>query len=290
MSESLVAYVNDRFVPMAEATVHIEDRGFQFADGVYEVVACFGGSFLDLAAHLARLQRSLQAVSIPMPCQQDALITLLQQAYARNPFQDAMIYIQVTRGVAARAHLVNKALTPTLVITVRQLPQPSDAKLAQGAVGITLEDIRWKRCDIKSIALLASVIGKQEAKRAAADEAFWVDGEGHLLEGCATNLLAVIDGVVVTHPLDHQVLGGITRQMALQVARVLSLRVKERPWRLDEVGLTECMLTSTTNAVLPVCVMDGKPVGDGKPGSVTLQLRAAMVQQLKAMSAQGGCG
>jgi len=288
VSASLIAYVNDRFVPLAEATVHIEDRGFQFADGVYEVVACFGGAFLDLAPHLARLQRSLDAVSIPMPCEQEALIALLQQVYARNPFQDAMIYIQVTRGVAARAHLVNKNLTPTLVITARKLPQPSDAKLAQGAVGITLEDIRWKRCDIKSIALLASVIGKQEAQRAGADEAFWVDGDGHLLEGCATNLLAVIDGVVVTHPLDHQVLGGITRQMALKVARELSFAVEERPWRLDEAGLTECMLTSTTNAALPVCVIDGRAIGSGKPGPVVLKLRAAMVQQLQQLSAQGG--
>lgn len=288
MSDALVAYVNDRFVPLPQAVVHIEDRGFQFADGVYEVVACFGGAFLDLAPHIARLQRSLDAVSIPMPCKHEALIALLQQVYARNPFQDAMIYIQVTRGVAARAHLVNTTLTPTLVITARKLPQPSDAKLAQGAVGITLEDIRWKRCDIKSIALLASVIGKQEAQRAGADEAFWVDGEGHLLEGCATNLLAVIDGAVVTHPLDHQVLGGITRQMALKVARELSFAVEERPWRLDEAGLTECMLTSTTNAALPVCVIDGKAVGSGKPGPVVLKLRAAMVQQLQQLSAQGG--
>jgi len=290
VSESLIAYVNDRFLPLDEATVHIEDRGFQFSDGVYEVVACFGGNFLDLEPHLARLQRSLDGVSIPMPCSQDALIELLQQAYASNPFQDAMIYIQITRGVAPRSHLVNDDLTPTLVITARQLPQPSNAKLAQGAVGITLADIRWKRCDIKSISLLASVIGKQEARRAGADEAFWVDDDGHLLEGCATNLLAVIKGVVVTHPLDHQVLGGITRHMALNIARDLNFSVEERPWRLDEAGLTECMLTSTTNAALPVCVMDGKPVGSGTPGSVTLQLRAAMVQQLEALSAQGERG
>jgi len=287
VSESLVAYVNGAFVPLSEASVHIEDRGFQFADGVYEVVACFGGSFLDLAPHIGRLQQSLQAVDIPMPCSQEALADLLQQAYARNPFQDAMVYIQVTRGVAARAHLVQRALTPTLVITVRQLPNPSDAKVAQGAVGITLADIRWKRCEIKSIALLASVMGKLEAKRAGADEAFWLDSEGHLLEGCATNILAVIDGVLVTHPLDHQVLGGITRRMVLQVARDLGITVEERPWCLDEAGLSECMLTSTTNAAMPVCVLDGKPVAGGKPGAVTLKLRAAMVQKLQQLSDQG---
>ncbi len=290
MSDALVAYVNNRFVPLEEATVHIEDRGFQFADGVYEVVACFGGTFLDLAPHLDRLQRSLDAVAIAMPCPRPELEALLQQAYARNPFQDAMVYIQVTRGRAARAHLLHEEIAPTLVITVRQLPQPSDAKLAQGAVGITLRDIRWKRCDIKSIALLASVMGKLEAKRAGADEAFWTDAHGHLLEGCATNILAVIDGVLVTHPLDHQVLGGITRHMALQIAAELGIAVEARPWRLDEPGLSECMLTSTTNAVLPVCRLDGRPIGDGRPGAVTLRLRARMVERLRQLSERGRHG
>ncbi|MDX8408999.1 MAG: aminotransferase class IV [Mariprofundales bacterium] len=286
-NDILTAYVNGDFLPLAEAMVHIEDRGFQFADGVYEVVACFGGNFLDLDQHLARLQRSLDAVAIPAPCPESTLRQLLAQIYARNPFRDAMVYVQVSRGVAARSHLVGEDLTPTLVLTARQLPQPADAKLAQGAVGITLQDIRWKRCDIKSIALLASVLGKQEAKRAGADEAFWLDEAGHVLEGCATNLLAVINGELVTHPLDHQVLGGITRQMALELAGELEIVVAQRPWKLSETGLTECMLTSTTNAVLAVCTMDGKPVGDGRPGAVTLQLRQAMVARLADLSAQG---
>jgi len=290
VKSSLTAYVNDRFIPLSEATVHIEDRGFQFADGVYEVVACFGGNFLDLVPHITRLQRSLREVSIPSPCSQEKLTELLQQAYQRNPFQDAMVYIQVTRGVAPRAHLIQDALTPSLIITVRQLPKPSDAKVAQGAVGITLKDMRWKRCDIKSIALLASVMGKLEAKRAEADEAFWVDHEGHVLEGCATNILAVIDGVLVTHPLDHQVLGGITRHMTLTIAKGLQIAVEERPWRLDEAGLQECMLTSTTNAVMPLCKLDGKPVGNGKPGAVSLALRSAMVEQLQQLSQQGIAG
>ncbi len=285
--ERLIACVNGDFIPLAEAMVHIEDRGFQFADGVYEVVACFGGNFLDLDQHLARLQRSLDAVAIPAPCPEATLRQLLTQIYARNPFRDAMVYVQVTRGVAARSHLVGGDLTPTMVLTARRLPQPDSARLAQGAVGITLPDIRWKRCDIKSIALLASVLGKQEARRAGADEAFWLDDAGHLLEGCATNLLAVIGGKLVTHPLDHQVLGGITRQMALEVADELGIPVVERPWKLGEAGLSECMLSSTTNAVFPVCTMDGQPVGDGRPGAVTLQLRQAMVARLRALSAQG---
>ncbi|MDQ6963864.1 MAG: aminotransferase class IV [Mariprofundales bacterium] len=287
MNGELIAYVNGTFLPLADASVHIEDRGFQFADGVYEVVACFGGAFLDLDLHIARLQRSLAAVSIALPSTPEKLVELLHELYSRNPLQDAMLYIQVTRGVAARAHLVGDDLSPTLVITARQLPSPSDAKLTQVAVGITLADIRWQRCDIKSIALLASVMGKQEARRAGADEAFWIDGDGHLLEGCATNILAVIDGVLVTHPLDRQVLGGITRQMVLNTAGDLHLRVEERPWCMDEAGLSECMLTSTTNAVLPICVMDGRPVGSGAPGEVTLKLRSAVVRTLQQLSQQG---
>ncbi|MDQ6950752.1 MAG: aminotransferase class IV [Mariprofundales bacterium] len=286
-AEPLTAYVNGHFVPMAEAMVHIEDRGFQFADGIYEVIACFGGNFLDLDQHLARLQRSLDAVAIPAPCADAELRELLVQIYQRNPFRDAMVYVQITRGVAARAHLITAGLTPTLVLTARRLPAPSDAKLAQGVVGITLDDIRWKRCDIKSIALLASVLGKQEAMQRDADEAFWLDREGHVLEGCATNLLAVIDGKLVTHPLDHQVLGGITRHMALELADELAITVVERPWKLNEQNLTECMLTSTTNAVLPVCRIDGKPIGDGVPGTITMRLRAAMCKRLAQLSAQG---
>lgn len=284
----LVAWLNDRFLPLAEARVHIEDRGFQFADGVYEVVACFGGTFLDLDPHLTRLEYSLEAVAIPMPCSREQMRARLEELYRRNPFRDAMLYIQVTRGVAPRAHLVSTPLTPTWVMTARALPIPSDARVAQGLVGITLPDIRWKRCDIKSIALLASVLGKQEAQRAGADEAFWVDEEGHLLEGCATNLLAVIDQVVVTHPLDQRVLGGITRALALRLAAEAGFAVAERPWRLDEPGLSECMLTSTTNAVMPVCVIDGRPVGDGRPGRVTRRLRAAMIDHLGRLSAGAG--
>jgi len=286
-SEVLTAYVNGEFVPMAEAMVHIEDRGFQFADGVYEVVACFGGNFLDLDRHLLRLQRSLDAVAISAPCTDAELRRLLAQIHAKNPFCDSMVYIQVTRGVAARSHLVTSDLTPTLVLTARKLPVPSDTKLTTGASGITLEDIRWKRCDIKSIALLASVLGKQEARRAGADETFWLDAEQHVLEGCATNLLAVIDGVLVTHPLDHQVLGGITRQMALELAPTLGIAVAERAWKLSEAGITECMLTSTTNAVMPVCRMDGVAIGNGRPGPIALQLRKAMCAQLAQLSAQG---
>jgi len=283
MSKPLVAYVNNRFVPLEKAVVHIEDRGFQFADGVYEVVACYGGTYLDLKPHLKRLKRSCEAIAIDLPKPMSELEALVQQAYEKNPFADAMVYIQVTRGVAPRNHVVNQAITPTLVITVRELPKPSDAKVKTGVQGITLQDIRWKHCEIKSIALLASVMGKQEAVRAGVDEAFWLDTQGHVLEGCATNIFAVIDGVLVTHPLDNQVLGGITRSMAMEVAKDAGIAVQERAWKLDEAGLSECLMSSTTNAVLPVCRMNQQVIGDGKPGEIGLKIRQLMLAKIDAL-------
>lgn len=286
MKQQLIAYVNDKFLPLEQAFVHIEDRGFQFADGVYEVVACFGGVYLDLELHLQRLQRSCDAIHLTLPKSLEALAVLVQQAYEKNPFEDAMVYIQVTRGVAPRSHVVQQELKPTLVITVRDLPKPTDEKLHEGVSGCTLQDIRWKHCEIKSIALLASVMGKQEASRRGVDEAFWLDDEGHVLEGCATNILAVIDGVLVTHPLDHQVLGGITRTMAMEAAKDAGIQVQERAWKLDEAGLTECLMSSTTNAVMPICQIDEQMIGGGKPGEVCLRIRKLMLEKIETLRAQ----
>jgi len=277
---SLIAYVNNRFLPLEDATIHIEDRGFQFADGVYEVVACIGGYFLDFDPHMDRLERSCSAINMSFPCSRDTLKGLIRETWKLNPYADAMVYVQITRGVAPRTHLASASLKPTLVITSRELPKPSDEKLARGASGITLRDFRWKRCDIKSIALLASVMGKQEAHRQDADEAFWLDEDHHVLEGCSTNIFAVIDGILVTHPLDRQVLGGITRRMLIHIAQDAGIDIDERPWKLEEENLSECMLTSTTNAVLPVCRMDGSSVANGTPGPVATQLRTLMLQAM----------
>lgn len=274
----LYAWVNGQFLPLNKAMVHIEDRGFQFADGVYEVIACFGGSFLDVEAHLLRLERSCQAIDIPLPVERQQLQSLIEQTYQRNPFSNAILYVQITRGSAPRSHLVTRKLTPSLIITSRELPVPTDEKISEGVHGITLDDIRWKRCDIKSIALLASVIGKQEAKQRGADEAFWQDDEQHILEGCATNCFAVINGILVTHPLDHQVLGGITRNMALRIAKEQGINVEERGWKVTEDGLTECMMSSTTNAIMPVCQMNDQIIGSGTPGPVTILLRQEILK------------
>ena len=283
MTKQLTAYVNGNFIPLENATIHIEDRGFQFADGIYEVVACFAGNFLDLEAHLARLQRSCEGIHIPLPCSLEEMATLIQETYDRNPYPDAMIYVQITRGAAPRSHFPEGELTPTLVITSRYLPKPSDEKVATGIQAITLQDIRWKHCEIKSIALLASVLGKQQAHAQDADEAFWLNEQGHVLEGCSTNILAIIDGTLVTHPLDNQVLGGITRNMAIRVAKEHGIKVEERTWTLNEAGLTEAMMSSTTNAVMPICTLNHKPLGTGKPGPLTMQIRGWMIEAMDAI-------
>lgn len=280
---SLTAYVNGEFLPIESATVHVEDRGFQFADGVYEVAACYGGRFLELTAHLERLQRSCEAIHLPLPTSLEQLEAIVRETYAHNKLDDAMVYIQVTRGVAPRIHVPAGALSPTLVITVRPLPEVDEEKVLYGISGITLPDIRWKRCDIKSIALLASVLGKQEAMHRGAYEAFWTDEENHVLEGSSTNILAVINGRLTTHPSDHQILGGITRDMALHLAKENGIPVDERPWRLDEPGLSECMMSSTTNAVLPVVRINDQPIADEQPGPVTKQLRNLILQEISAI-------
>jgi len=283
VKKSLTAYVNGTFLPLDDATIHIEDRGFQFADGVYEVIACLGGNFLDIKPHLQRLESSCQAIRIPLPCSLSELESLVVEAYQKNPFTNAMAYIQVTRGVAPRSHHVSESMTPSIIITVRDLPMPSDEKLAEGASAITLKDFRWGRCDIKSIALLASVMGKQEAAANCVDEAFWLDSEGHLLEGCSTNVFALIEGTLVTHPPGHHILGGIMRKMVIRVAEKAAVKVEQRPWKLSEAGLTECMMSSTTNALLPVCRIDGESVGSGKPGPVARQLRALIIDELEVL-------
>lgn len=279
----LIAYVNGHFLPLDEASIHIEDRGFQFADGVYEVIACLGGNFLDLRPHLDRLNHSCHEIDIELPCSLIDLEALVHQIYQRNQLDDAMIYIQVTRGRAPRSHVIDPSIQPSLIMTLRQLPKPSEEKVECGATAITLKDFRWDRCDIKSIALLATVMGKQQAMARGVDETFWLDDEGHMLEGCATNAFAVINDILVTHPLDHQVLGGIMRDMVLRQARLSDIRVIERPWKLSEPGISECMMSSTTNALLPVCQVDGKAIGAGSPGPVANQLRQLLLAELEAL-------
>lgn len=278
---TLIAYVNGEFVPLNEAKIHVEDRGFQFADGVYEVAICHNGHFFLLKEHLQRLERSCRSIHLDPPLPLPRLEDLVRETYQKNRLADALVYIQITRGVAPRSHGFPLHPDPSLIITVRPLPKPDEQKCHSGVKGITLADIRWKRCDIKSISLLASALGKQKALVCQADEAFWLDEEGHVLEGCSTNIFAVIEGALVTHPLDQQILGGITRNLVLSLADETGILVRERPWKLSECGISECLMSSTTNAVLPVTNIDGKPIGTGKPGPVSRKLRSLILERMK---------
>jgi len=248
---------------------------------VYEVVASIGGRFYEMEAHLRRLERSSRAIGLPLPHSLKELAHLIRVAVAKNDIDRAMVYIQVTRGRAPRAHGFPVRPEPSIIITVRPLPHPREEALEKGLHVVTLPDIRWRRCDIKCTALLANVLGKQEAHARDADEAFWLDEDGHVLEGCSTNAFGIVSGRLVTHPSDHRILDGITRRKVIALAEKVGIAVDIRPWRLDEDGFEECLLSSTTNAVLPVTRIDGKPVGSGRPGKTAEVLRRLLLADMQ---------
>jgi D-alanine transaminase len=274
---SRYAYVNGRYVPHGRAQVHIEDRGYQFADGVYEVIAVVGGALVDEGPHLDRLDHSLTQLSIAWPMSRRALGLVMRELVARNGVGDGIIYIQVTRGVAPREHAFPKTpRRPALVMTARHARPPNRALIEAGGQVITIPDIRWKRCDIKSVALLPNVLGKQKAAEAGAYEAWQVAADGTVTEGTSTNAWIVTPkGALVTRRTDEAILAGITRRAVAKIAKEQKLRIEERPFTVAEAKKArEAFLTSTTSFVLPLVRIDGAKVGDGKPGPVARRLRA----------------
>ena len=270
---SRIAYVDGRYVPHRHASVHIEDRGFQFADGVYEVVAVIGGRRFDEPRHLDRLERSLGEIDIAMPMSRAALACVMDEVVRRNRVNDGILYLQITRGSAPRDHAWRDGASPVVVMTARRQLPPSDQAVKDGVAVITAPDQRWRRNDIKSVALLGNVLGKQKARRAGAYETWMVDDAGRVTEGTSTNAWIVVGGRIVTRPLGPEILGGITRAAVLDVARELQIAVDERPFSVDEAGAAdEAFLTSTTSYVLPVTRIDDMTVGTGKPGPVTARL------------------
>src|SRR5713226_615399 len=215
---SRIAYVAGRYLPHRQAAVHIEDRGYQFADGVYEVIAVVGGHLVDEEPHLTRLHRSLGELRIAAPTGDAALNIVIREVVRRNGVDTGIVYLQVTRGAAPREHAFPKAAKPTLVVTSRRT-RPPDPKLGQDGIAvITIPDIRWQRCDIKSVALVANVLGKQRAKEAGAYEAWQVDRDGQITEGTSTNAWIVTeDGTVVTRAADTAILNGVTRAAVLEI-------------------------------------------------------------------------
>ena len=267
---SRVSYVNGRYLPHAHASVHVEDRGYQFADGVYEVIAVRDGAVLDLYPHLLRLDRSLRELRIAKPMEHWPLGAIVREVVRRNRVGEGIVYIQVTRGVAKRAHAFPKHVAPALVVTARNLAPPSQAARAGGVHVMTAPDIRWGRCDIKSIALLPNVLARQAAAESGVFEAWLIDADGMVTEGTASNAW-IVDAKrnLVTRDLGHAILGGITRAALLDACRGAKVKVVERAFSLAEAHTArEAMMSSTTAFVLPIVAIDGRAVGDGAPGPV----------------------
>lgn len=270
-----VSYVNGCYLHHADARVHIEDRGYQFADGIYEYVAFYNRTLLDGELHWQRLARSLAALSIAPPVSVCALNIIVRELIARNGRQHGGLYLQITRGVARRDHPFPKHTKPSLVLTVcaPKFPRPYEVK--NGVKVITHPDERWARRDIKSVALLANVLAKQEASRQGAREAWLVEDEKNISEGAVSNTYIINHkGELITHPADHHILGGVTRDVVLRLAKKNGVAVKERVFSIAEMrDATEAFITSTSANVLPVAAIDGKPVGSGKVGDITRKLQ-----------------
>ncbi len=284
---SRIAYVNGRYAPHCEAAVHVEDRGYQFSDGVYEVIMVRAGRMVDGNGHLERLGRSLEAVKIDWPMNRRSLEVVIGEVVRRNRLRDGFIYLQVTRGVVRRDHQFPDNIQPSLVMTARRCAVLADSLDDLGVGVITIPDTRWKRCDIKSISLLSNVLSKQEAREAGAYEAWLVDEEGYVTEGASSNAWIVTGaGGLVTRPVGRALLGGVTRQTVLELARGEGVALCERPFTVEEARVAaEAFLTSTTSFIKPVVSIDGVKVGAGRPGPVCASLTALYAAYVKA---QGG--
>jgi D-alanine transaminase len=274
---SRYAYVNGRFLPFRDAKVHVEDRGYQFADGVYEVCEVRGGRLIDERRHLERLQRSLKEIRIPLPMSVRALGVVLGEVVSRNRIGYGIVYMQVTRGVARRDHAFPSPLTsPSLVVTARSLNMSRNEALAKNGIAvISVPDNRWGRVDIKTIGLLPNVLARQNAIEHGARDAWFVDGDGMVTEASSANAWIVTpDGVLVTRHVDRAILRGITRTVVFDAIKAEGRAVEERAFALEEAyGAREAFITSASQIVLPVIRIDGRTIGDGKPGPVAMSLR-----------------
>jgi D-alanine transaminase len=275
---SRIAYVNGRYLPQHAATVHIEDRGYQFSDGVYEVCEVRGGRVIDQRRHLARLRRSLDELDIAMPMSETALAIIMRECMRRNRVHNGIIYLQITRGIARRDHGFPPPGThPSVVVTARSIDFAGNERTAaEGLAIITVPDNRWQRVDIKSISLLPNVLAKQAARERGAKEAWFVDRDGQVTEGASSNAWIVTKGgKVVTRAADNGILRGITRSVLIDVIKAQGLEFEERPFTVAEAqAAREAFLTSASQIVMPVVRIDDRPVGNGAPGSVATALRA----------------
>ena len=279
-----IAFVNGRFMPLDEAVVPIEDRGFQFADGVYEVIATYGGEPFALKPHFDRLERSLAALSLSLDINAYGLEALMREGLEYAGFDETLVYIQITRGVAPRHHeFPTTSVDPTVVMTFKRLYRIPQAHYERGIAVISTPDERWQRCDIKTIALLPNVLAKQQARTAGAFEALLVDGQGRVTEGSSTSVFCVVDGTVYTAPEGSHILPSITRGQLLELARELGLPVVEDFQTLEEFKTAdEVFIAGTTTEAMPVVRIDDAVIGAGVPAPITLKLREAFLAKAVA--------
>jgi D-alanine transaminase len=282
---SRFAYVNGRFVRHGEAAVHIEDRGYQLADGVYEVWAVFDGKLADAEGHFTRLWRSLDELRIAHPMSQAALLLVLREAVRRNKVRNGLCYLQVTRGVAKRDHAFpNPPVPPAVVITAKSTDRAAaDAKAAKGASVISTPETRWARCDIKSIGLLPNALAKQAARERGALEAWFVDDMGLVTEGASSNAWIIdAEGTLRTRDTNANILRGVTRTTLLEVIRESGVPFSEKPFTIAEAqSAREAFITGAGSLLTPIVEVDGVKLGDGKPGEVATRLRRLYIERAR---------
>ncbi len=273
--DSETLYLNGEFKPLNQGWVHVEDRGFQLGDGVYEVIKVMNGRLVWLDDHLQRLERSLAEVRLTEASAGHTFETVLPELVARSGLVDGMVYVQVTRGTAPRDFVFPRPPHPTVLAYARVKKLPTEAEIFAGTALHPLDDQRWARCDIKSTNLLAAVLAKEEAKEAGADEALFLDPEGVVREGGSSNVFAVLDGVLRTHPLGNRILGGITRLHVIEIAREMGWKVDESAFKIAEITSEapagcEVFTASTLKDMSPVVRVGSHVLGEGRPGPVTL--------------------
>ncbi|NPV27145.1 MAG: D-amino-acid transaminase [Firmicutes bacterium] len=270
-----LVYFNGEVTDFTSARVSIDDRGYQFGDGIYEVIRAYQGKLFALHQHLERLFRSAKEVYIPLPYQPAELEQLLLDIYRQSALSEAMMYIQITRGTLPRKHIFPLDLKPNLLVTIRHLPDLPSSLWDDGISVITVPDGRWDKCHIKTISLIANILAKHQAREAGADEAIFVRNNGIVTEAASSNVFAVIDGTIFTHPADHHILAGITRQYVLDIAREQNLAVREDFFTIDDLRCAEeVFITSSIQEIVPVVRIDNRAVADGRPGKVTRKLLA----------------
>jgi D-alanine transaminase len=277
-----VVYVNGRYLPYAEAGVHVEDRGFQFADSIYEVCELNDGRIVDETRHMERLERSLEALHIVMPMSRRALGVVLREVVRRNRVRTGLLYLQVTRGVAPRDFpFPSGEVAPTIVCLARRVDDAKrEARAAAGIAVKTMPDIRWGRCDIKTVMLLPAVLAKEEAAADGAQEAWLVDSDGFVTEGASSNAW-IVDrtGTLVTRPTGNAILPGVTRRTLLDLLSREKIPFTERAFSVEEaLAAREAFITSASGTVMPVVMINNVPIGNGHPGVLTLRLRSIFHQ------------